>query len=378
MDEILELIDGERAGLVRRLTARLGGDHAAAEDLAQEVLVRAWQRLPPGLELNQRRAWLSHTARRIAIDELRRRKRRPVETLSDDAPAPMASEGESVQEALALLSPHEQFILRLRFEAGYSHSEIAQLLDIGEDAARKRVARARGAFLRARRRTAGDADPLILVVIREDPPQPYVDWLESAGARVRRIHGPASERDLTVADGIVFTGAYTDLDSRIYGEISRGHYGEPDLERDRMDLALINSALSLDLPTVGICRGGQLLNIASGGTLYQDVVADGLTRLPHGIGLHAVSTAADTSVRRLLGARAEVHSQHHQAVRKLGRRLVVTAQSPDGVVESIERADKRFAIGLQWHPEIGADGQPDAPGRLMAEALVAAARERLA
>ena len=378
MHDISELHDTERERLIRRLSAVLGGDRHTAEDLAQEALLRAWQRLPAGLDALQQRAWLARTARRLAIDELRRRARRPVAALDPELPALGEDDDEGVAEAMALLSPHERFLLALRFEAGFSHAEIGRLLEIGEEAARKRVSRARSAFLAARRQVHAGADPLVLVLIREDPPAPYVAWLEAAGARVRLLTGRGGERDLALADGIVFTGSFSDVDSRLYGEAPRAQDGHSDLARDRLDLALMQGALALDLPVVGVCRGGQLLNIASGGTLYQDVVEDGATTMPHRVGLHEVRTAPDAGIRRLLGARAEVQSQHHQAVRRLGRRLRITAVSPDGVVETIERGDRRFALGLQWHPELGEDGAANRSGRIVAEALVEAARERAA
>jgi gamma-glutamyl-gamma-aminobutyrate hydrolase PuuD len=123
-----------------------------------------------------------------------------------------------------------------------------------------------------------------------------------------------------------------------------------------------------------VCRGHQLLNIASGGTLYQDVVSDGATSVQHGTGTHAVRAHSGGSMRRLIGRSTHVESEHHQAIRRLGKGLAATATSPDGVIESIERTDRRFALGLQWHPE----RNPGSSGDRVAEALVAAAMERAA
>jgi gamma-glutamyl-gamma-aminobutyrate hydrolase PuuD len=96
--------------------------------------------------------------------------------------------------------------------------------------------------------------------------------------------------------------------------------------------------------------------------------------VPHGDGAHPVRTRADATMRSLLGRSAFVDSEHHQAVRRLGRGLEATATSPDGVIESIERTDRRFALGLQWHPE----RDPGGPGDRIAEALVHSAWERAA
>ncbi len=365
----------QRGPLVTKLTFALGGDHHAAEDLAQETLIRAWQRLPEGLNTEQRDAWLRRTAANLAIDELRRRSRRrqiALDGVEATLTAPGASESETARETLRLLSAPERLLVLLRFEAGFSHAEIGQLLGIAEPAARKRVERARAAFRRAYRAAREPNDPLILVVLREDDPEPYDSWLHRAGGRVRRLHRPPTERELVLADGIVFTGSQLDLDASLYGEANRGPRGGGDLQADHADMAALKATLALDIPMIGVCRGGQLLNIVSGGSLYQDVVEDGLTPRHH-TESHAVRTEGEGIVRRLLGRVAEVHSDHHQAVKKLGRQLTVSAVSPDGVIETIERHDRRFAMGLQWHPELS-----DGAGDRIAEAFLGAAREQAA
>lgn len=369
------LIHSHHHELTSRLSYALSGDRQAAEDLAQETFARAWRSLPEGLSPERQRAWLRRTSRNLAVDELRRRARRPTVVLDDatvggavdDAAAPDAA-----REALAGLPAHHRFVLLLHFDAGFTHGEIARLLDTTEDAVRKRVSRARAAFLQAYRRVREDDTPLILLVSRDDPTPPYVRWLRDAGARVRHLTAAPSQRELSLADGLVLTGAFTDLHAGLYGEVPRIARGEPDIVRDRIDLATLTAALAIDLPVVGVCRGHQLLNIASGGDLYQDVVSDGATTVQHGAGAHSVRTHAGGSVRNLLGRSAYVESEHHQAIRRLGRKVAATATSPDGVIESIERTDRRFALGLQWHPERDTGG----PGDRVAEALVAAAMER--
>lgn len=365
------LVRTEEGWLERRLSSALGGDTHAAEDLRQEAFVRAWRSLPRDLDPGRQRAWLRRTAANLAIDELRRRGRRPAVTLeaADEIAASTApAEPDAAREALQRLSPNERLLLLLRFSAGLRHAEIARLLDSSEEAIRKRVARARRAFLLSYRAARREKAPLVLVVAREELPAPYVSWLESAGAAVRIAPERPSERDLVLADALVLTGAFRDVHSELYGERPRLLRGDPDLEGDRADLALVHTALALDLPIVGVCRGHQLLNIVSGGTLYQDVVADGLTAESHDDGRHRVHTGRDSATRRLVGRSVEVVSTHHQAVRRLGRRLRPTASSSDGVIEMIEREDRRFALGLQWHPEVNG-----ALGGAVAEALVQAA-----
>ncbi len=371
------LIHAHHDQLTARLTFALAGDRHAAEDLAQEAFTRAWRRLPDGLSPERQRAWLKRTSSNLAVDELRRRARRPTVALDDDAigrTVQDAAAPDAAREALAGLPAHQRFVLLLHFDAGFTHGEIARLLDTTEEAARKRVSRAKAAFLHAYRQTREDARPLVLLVSRDDPTPPYVRWLHDAGARVRHLTATPSQRELSLSDGLVLTGAYTDLHAGLYGEVPRIMRGEPDLEHDRADLAVLTAALALDLPLVGVCRGHQLLNIASGGDLYQDVVGDGATTVEHGTGAHPVRTHAGAAMRTLLGRSAHVESEHHQAIRRLGRRVKATATSPDGVIESIERTDRRFALGLQWHPE----RDPGRSGDNIAAALVQAAVDRAA
>ena len=372
------LIHSHRDELTSRLSFALSGDRHTAEDLAQEAFARAWRRLPEGLSPERQRAWLRRTSRNLAVDELRRRARRPTVALEDadaagrtlqDSAAPDAA-----REALGALPAHQRFVLLLHFEAGFTHAEIARLLDTSEEAVRKRVSRGRAAFLRAYRQAREDSTPLVLLVSRDDPTPPYVRWLQDAGARVRHLTRSPSQRELSLADGLVLTGAFTDLHAGLYGEVPRTARGEPDLDRDLVDLATLTAALAMDLPLLGVCRGHQLLNIASGGNLYQDVVGDGATTLEHAVGGHAVRTHEGGSVRSLLGRSTYVESEHHQAIRRLGRAVKAIATSPDGMVESIERTDRRFVLGLQWHPE----RDPGGPGDRVAEAFVAAAAPRAA
>lgn len=375
--EFETLIRDEQDRLTRRLTHTLGGDLEAARDVRQEAFERAWRSLPRDLTADHQRAWLRRTAANLAIDELRRRARQPARTLDEGpelAGAADLAEPDSAREALGRLTAHERFVLLVRFEGGLSHGEIARLLDISEDAARKRVARARAAFVSAYRALRADATPLVLLLARDQSALPYVRWLSDAGARVRVLATAPNERALALADGLILTGGVRDIAPALYGEQPRTVRGEPDLVQDTADLVALRSALALDLPVVGVCRGHQLLNIASGGSLFQDVVADGAAGHSHDAARHRVDTSADSTTRRLLGRSAEVCSDHHQAIRQVGRHLRVTATSRDGLVETIERTDRRLALGLQWHPEVDRDGVGDR----IAEALVDATRRRAA
>lgn len=375
--ELEALIHEQQAALTPRLVRILGGDRDAAEDVRQEAFERAWRSLPPGLDAPRQRAWLHRTASNLALDELRRRGRRPTVALTEGLEPAGTWDGvelDGAREALGRLSAHERFVLLLRFESGLAHGEIARLLDISEDAARKRVARARAAFVAAYRAGRADPAPLVLLLARDEPPAPYVRWLQDAGARVRRLERVTSERELALADGLVLTGAVRDVHSALYGEAPRALRGDPDLAQDRADLETLRGALALDLAIVGVCRGHQLLNIASGGSLFQDVLADGAAAHSHDAARHRVETAAGSAMRALMGRSAEVHREHHQAVRRLGRHLRVAATSADGLVETIERTERRLALGLQWHPET----ERESAGARVAEALVDAAVRRAA
>jgi putative glutamine amidotransferase len=104
------------------------------------------------------------------------------------------------------------------------------------------------------------------------------------------------------------------------------------------------------------------------------MLLDGLTAGNHDAGLHRIETRSGSASRSLFGREVDVYSGHHQAVRRLGRRLRIAAVSPDGVVESIEHSGRRFALGIQWHPE----SEHDPAGACVAEGLVAAATRRVA
>lgn len=361
------LLVAQAPAVTRRLRA-LVGDRETAEDLCQEALSRAWR--VPALQGDPERlrAWLLRTARNLAIDELRRRGRRDHVALTDDLPGTPAGGDAPAREALAALTPHQRLVLLLRFEAGLSLRELGDALAISEEAARKRVARARAAFVAAHGElTASDRRPTIAVVLGRDDGDAYRRWLEDAGARVRMLVRERPGIDLVGVDAIVLTGSVTDVHPGLYGQRPGMHVRETDRYRDERDLAILRAALRADLPILGVCRGTQLLNILAGGDLVQHLDAAG-PFANHGEP-HPVETAAGSLVRGPLGARGSVCSIHHQAVGRLGRGLRVAARAPDGLIEALEVPGRRFALGVQWHPE--RDSGP-ASARL-AETLVEAA-----
>jgi putative glutamine amidotransferase len=362
----------EQAGPLTRRLARMVGDRETAEDLRQETLARAWRSGPRDAQPPVVRAWLHRTATNLALDELRRRKRRehvPLHAALADANGHDGQRDPLLAEALASLTAHQRLVLLLRFEAGLSLREVGELLDLGEDAARKRVARARTAFLDAYRQAgADDTRPTILLLLGREDPAPYEAWLRRSGARVRTVAGGKGGLDLAGADGLVLGGSETDVHPSLYGAPVGPHVMETDLTRHLRDLAALRHALRTGLPFLGVCSGTQLLNVLHGGTLHQDLPAAGWDALDHR-DEHAVRTGEDTLARRLLGDDPAVVSEHHQAVDRLGRGVRVTSMAPDGLVESLEVPGHPFGLGVQWHPE---RCEKDV-GRRMADALVAAA-----
>jgi gamma-glutamyl-gamma-aminobutyrate hydrolase PuuD len=252
-----------------------------------------------------------------------------------------------------------------------SHAEIAQLLDITEEAARKRVARARAALAEAHRTVRPRERPLVLILLGDDTPEHYEEWIDSAGGDPHVVDRERFERQMTTADALIVTGSHTDVHPHLYGQENKTSYGDLDLERDRRDLAAIRLALRQDVPFVGICRGHQLLNIAFGGDLHQDIGDE------HGPGnvwdeiAHDVTTTPRSTARAILGRAATVSSGHHQAAGRIGPGLHATSGSTDGIVESLEVPRHRFALGVQWHPErpaAGIAGERRAEGRIKAAA----------
>ncbi len=161
--------------------------------------------------------------------------------------------------------------------------------------------------------------------------------------------------------GLLLTGG-ADLDPVLYGEPRHPSVEDAERGRDAFELELARRAMAADLPTLAICRGAQVLNVASGGTLVQDIPTAVESSIPHDVErpdaiAHAIAIAPGSRLERALGrggqdtATRDVNSRHHQAVGRLGDALVASAWSPDGVIEGIERPEASFCLGVQWHPE---------------------------
>jgi putative glutamine amidotransferase len=176
---------------------------------------------------------------------------------------------------------------------------------------------------------------------------PYCEALEAAGVECRVV---TPERPVASLDGmgLVLCGG-SDVDPSIYGASREAACEASDLARDQLEQRLLREALAADLPVLAICRGLQLFNVThAGGTLTQHM--DG-HRIANN-GTHEVEIYDSSRLAGILGAGAHcVNSRHHQAVADVGAGLKVSAKSPSGVIEGLERADLRFAVAVQWHPE---------------------------
>ena len=203
--------------------------------------------------------------------------------------------------------------------------------------------------------------PVIAVAfIRPD----YRSALEQAGAEVREI---APESDplpaaLDGVDGVLLTGGL-DVAPSFYGDSEQHPTVEVAHDRDDYELAIARLALERQMPMLAICRGAQVLNVAAGGTLIQDIPSEHASTIDHTVTeprdaiAHDVAVAPGSKLAALLAARLDadgrvaVNSRHHQAVKRLAPGFMVSATAPDGIIEAIEKPGGQLCLGVQWHPE---------------------------
>lgn len=158
-------------------------------------------------------------------------------------------------------------------------------------------------------------------------------------------------------DGFLFTGGI-DVSPSFYGEEAHQKLGATDSSLDQCQIPFLQKILKTRKPVLGICRGNQVLNVACGGTLYQDISEIPNTCLKHfqetkpGDTSHHVSICSDSILSKLYGSNIMVNSYHHQAVKDCGRNVIPIAYSSDGVVEAIQLKDYPYGLGIQWHPEL--------------------------
>jgi putative glutamine amidotransferase len=210
-------------------------------------------------------------------------------------------------------------------------------------------------------RTYSQSEPTLFL------PQRYVSAVEQAGAIALILPANHSTRGLrrymNLLDGLVISGGNFDIHPRYYGEKPINQLGIIKPQRTEFELELATSALRRDLPVLGICGGAQAINVVLGGSLYQDIAAQLPGAVEHQQGArkmvgHQVEVQGGTQLHEIVRRQSlEVNTTHHQAIKKLGRGLVVNAVAEDGVIEGIESTQHEFVLGLQWHPEVLAPRQ---------------------
>jgi putative glutamine amidotransferase len=203
----------------------------------------------------------------------------------------------------------------------------------------------------------------IIGVTRCDRLEDYVASIQQAGGRVRVLDVDESPRKvLAEIHGLLLTGG-GDVDPVFYKEDRHPSVHDAEPGRDEFELDLARRALDANLPVLAICRGSQVLNVAAGGTLVQDIPTAVRTELPHALNepksavAHEIAVTPGSTLQRALGEAVSqsltcrVNSRHHQSVGTVGANLVAAATAPDGVIEAIEAPEAEFCLGVQWHPE---------------------------
>jgi len=192
----------------------------------------------------------------------------------------------------------------------------------------------------------------------------YLESVRRAGGEPVEVlvGGEAPEQILARVDGLVLTGG-GDVDPKLYGEARHDTFQAAETGRDDFEIALARAAVVKGIPLLAICRGMQVLNVAMGGTLFQDIPSQVTGALEHSVpqpragSAHEVWVAKGSQLSTLLadhmedGETCHVNSRHHQSVKDAAKGFDVTATSPDGVVEAMEKTDAPFCVAVQWHPE---------------------------
>ena len=195
------------------------------------------------------------------------------------------------------------------------------------------------------------------------PKPDYIEALTKAGAVVATLDVTARLDDVMAGiDGVLLTGG-EDIEPSLYKEARHRTTQDAEPGRDEIELAIARRAIDADLPLFAICRGLQVMNVAAGGTLVQDIPSEigqlvsHDQREPRDFEAHTVRVKPGSKLADALASEIDDHgetrvnSRHHQAVGALAPDMDVTAVAPDGITEAIERVDRRFCVGVQWHPE---------------------------
>lgn len=165
------------------------------------------------------------------------------------------------------------------------------------------------------------------------------------------------ESILDITQGLLLTGG-GDIDPLLFGKQPLRELGEICPIRDKIELDLCKIALKRNIAVLGICRGCQILTIASGGSIYQDIYSQHTTNIKHYqqapryYPTHTVELELNSKIISIYNKNTiEVNSFHHQAVSSVGNEMIISARSKDNIIEAIEHKNHKFALGVQWHPE---------------------------
>jgi putative glutamine amidotransferase len=189
---------------------------------------------------------------------------------------------------------------------------------------------------------------------------------------------------VALLDGLVLQGG-ADIDPTVYGETPTDVLGPTDSIRDRFELELLRAFAAADKPVLGVCRGMQLINVAYGGTLHQDLQHAQVGEYAHrkldlyDQHMHDIELLPDGWLSSIYesGASCRVNSIHHQGIKRLGEGLIVEAASTDGVIEAFRHSALSFMVGVQWHPEFHDSRFPHLlPSEPLLKAFLKAARRR--
>jgi putative glutamine amidotransferase len=203
----------------------------------------------------------------------------------------------------------------------------------------------------------------VIGVTRCSKLEDYIQSVERAGGAPRVLDVADSPRAiLGQIDAVLLTGG-GDVDPALYGEPRHESVDDAEPGRDEFEIDLARRSMEADVPLLAICRGAQVLNVAAGGTLVQDIPSSIAGPLPHRVTrtsdciAHEIRVREPSRLHAALGPAVDaactcrVNSRHHQAIARVGKGLVATATAEDGVVEAIEAPEHRFCVGVQWHPE---------------------------
>jgi|SRR5579883_575462 len=202
----------------------------------------------------------------------------------------------------------------------------------------------------------------------------YIEELRKVGAVPWLIplipHDPGTLQEIfDRLDGVFITGG-VDVDPSRYGEVKTPLCGTTDFDRDAVEIALLQHAIARGLPVLAVCRGIQILNVACGGSLYQDVTAQVPAALKHDYFptpeqpsrkflAHDIAVKRGSRLGEIIGDTVvPVNSMHHQAIKELAPNLTATAHAPDGIIEGVEGMDDQYLVAVQWHPEELTETQP--------------------